>query len=140
VDGVNGFADETLLWSGNTHPRTHGAALSRPEPLDSHTGIRIGRTRFNYEVEIATTASAPDRHSPEFGQHIRGKFDKRARRLCGVTYLLDDDICPSNPPMCCGALGTRINRQRRQKQWPVPILPWHQRYTEFVLAFMFDPG
>ena len=96
MDGVNGFADETLLWSGNTHPRTHGAALSRPEPLDSHTGIRIGRTRFNYEVEIATTASAPDRHSPEFGQHIWGKFNKLACRMCPVTYLLDDDIDPSD--------------------------------------------
>jgi len=58
--------------------------------------MRIDRRRFNQEEEIATTASAPDRHWPECGQHIWGKFNKRTRRTCSVTYLLDDDIDPSN--------------------------------------------
>jgi hypothetical protein len=85
VDGVNEFGGETLPWSGNTHPTRMGAPLSPPEPLNSHTGIRIGPRRFNYEEAIATTASAPDRDSPEFGQRIWGKFNKRGRRTCGVT-------------------------------------------------------
>jgi 4-hydroxy-3-polyprenylbenzoate decarboxylase len=47
-----------------------------------------------------------------------------------VTYLLDDDIDPSNTCDVLWALGSRIHLRRRQKQWPVPILPWYLCYTE----------
>ena len=78
-------------------PRTHGAALNRLDPpLNSHTGIRIGRR-----------GSTRRRKSQRRRQRLTGtrtsslniseaKFNKRRRRMCPVTYLLDDDIDPSN--------------------------------------------
>ena len=54
----------------------------------------------------------------------------RAGRMCPVTYVLDDDIDPSNISDVLWALGTRIHPTGRQEQWPVAILPWYQCYTE----------
>jgi 4-hydroxy-3-polyprenylbenzoate decarboxylase len=54
----------------------------------------------------------------------------RVGHMCPVTYVLDDDIDPSNISDVLWALGTRIHPQLRQEHWPVPILPWYQCYTE----------
>ncbi len=54
----------------------------------------------------------------------------RAGRMCPVTYVLDDDIDPSNISDVLWALGTRIHPNFRQEHWPVEILPWYQCYTE----------
>jgi len=54
----------------------------------------------------------------------------RVGHMCPVTYVLDDDIDPSNTSDLLWALGTRIHPNLRQEHWPVPILPWYQCYTE----------
>ena len=54
----------------------------------------------------------------------------RVGHMCPVTYVLDDDIDPSNMSDVLWALGTRIHPHRRQEQWLVAILPWYQCYTE----------
>src|SRR6201993_3702135 len=54
----------------------------------------------------------------------------RVGHMCPVTYVLDDDIDPSNTSDVLWALGTRIHPNLRQQHWPVPILPWYQCYTE----------
>jgi UbiD family decarboxylase len=54
----------------------------------------------------------------------------RVGRMCPVTYVLDDDIDPSNTSDVLWALGTRIHPNLRQEHWPVPILPWYLCYTE----------
>jgi UbiD family decarboxylase len=54
----------------------------------------------------------------------------RVGHMCPVTYVLDDDIDPSDPSDVLWALGTRVHPTRRQQHWPVPILPWYQCYTE----------
>jgi UbiD family decarboxylase len=54
----------------------------------------------------------------------------RVGHMCPVTYVLDDDIDPSNTSDVLWALGTRIHPNGRQQHWPVPILPWYQCYTE----------
>jgi UbiD family decarboxylase len=54
----------------------------------------------------------------------------RAGHMCPVTYVLDDDIDPSNVSDVLWALGTRIHPNLRQQHWQVPILPWYQCYTE----------
>ena len=54
----------------------------------------------------------------------------RVGHMCPVTYLLDDDIDPTNTSDVLWALGTRIHPNLRQEHWPVPILPWYQCYTE----------
>jgi UbiD family decarboxylase len=54
----------------------------------------------------------------------------RVGHMCPVTYVLDDDIDPSNTSDVLWALGTRIHPNARQQHWPVPILPWYQCYTE----------
>jgi 3-polyprenyl-4-hydroxybenzoate decarboxylase len=54
----------------------------------------------------------------------------RVGHMCPVTYVLDDDIDPSNTSDVLWALGTRIHPNLRQEHWPVPILPWYQCYTE----------
>jgi UbiD family decarboxylase len=54
----------------------------------------------------------------------------RVGHMCPVTYVLDDDIDPTNMSDVLWALGTRIHPNLRQEHWPVPILPWYQCYTE----------
>jgi UbiD family decarboxylase len=54
----------------------------------------------------------------------------RVGHMCPVTYVLDDDIDPSNTSDLLWALGTRIHPNLRQEHWPVSILPWYQCYTE----------
>jgi 3-polyprenyl-4-hydroxybenzoate decarboxylase len=54
----------------------------------------------------------------------------RVGHMCPVTYVLDDDIDPSNISDVLWALGTRIHPNLRQEHWDVPILPWYQSYTE----------
>ena len=54
----------------------------------------------------------------------------RVGHMCPVTYVLDDDIDPSNISDVLWALGTRIHPNLRQEHWPVRILPWYQCYTE----------
>jgi UbiD family decarboxylase len=54
----------------------------------------------------------------------------RVGHMCPVTYVLDDDIDPSNTSDVLWALGTRIHPNLRQERWEVPILPWYQCYTE----------
>jgi 4-hydroxy-3-polyprenylbenzoate decarboxylase len=54
----------------------------------------------------------------------------RVGHMCPVTYVLDDDIDPSNTSDVLWALGTRIHPNLRQEHWPVPILPWYQCYSE----------
>jgi hypothetical protein len=53
----------------------------------------------------------------------------RVGHMCPVSYVLDDDIDPSNASDVLWALGTRIHPNLRQEHWPVPILPWYQCYT-----------
>jgi hypothetical protein len=54
----------------------------------------------------------------------------RVGHMCPVTYVLDDDIDPSNISDVLWALGTRIHPNLRQEHWPVTILPWYPCYTE----------
>jgi 3-octaprenyl-4-hydroxybenzoate carboxy-lyase len=54
----------------------------------------------------------------------------RVGHMCPVTYVLDDDIDPSNASDVQWALGTRIHPTLRREHWEVPILPWYQCYTE----------
>jgi UbiD family decarboxylase len=54
----------------------------------------------------------------------------RVGHMCPITYVLDDDIDPSNISDVLWALGTRIHPHLRQEQWQVPILPWYQCYSE----------
>jgi 3-octaprenyl-4-hydroxybenzoate carboxy-lyase len=54
----------------------------------------------------------------------------RVGHMCPVTFVLDDDIDPSNTSDVLWALGTRVHPTLRQEHWPVPILPWYQCYTE----------
>ena len=54
----------------------------------------------------------------------------RVGRMCPVSYVLDDDIDPSNTSDVLWALGTRVHPNLRQEHWPVPILPWYLCYTE----------
>jgi UbiD family decarboxylase len=54
----------------------------------------------------------------------------RVGHMCPITYVLDDDIDPSNVSDVLWALGTRIHPHLRQEQWQVPILPWYQCYSE----------
>ena len=54
----------------------------------------------------------------------------RVGRMCPITYVLDDDIDPSNMSDVLWALGTRIHPNLRHEAWPVTILPWYLCYTE----------
>ena len=56
--------------------------------------------------------------------------NSRVGRMCPVTYVLDDDIDPSNTSDVLWALGTRVHPSLRQQHWPVTILPWYLCYTE----------
>src|SRR6201987_1147 len=73
----------------------------------------------------------PDISTTEFVHRIGELMsNNRVGRMCPVTYVLDDDIDPSNISDVLWALGTRIHPNGRQEQWPVAILPWYQCYTE----------
>jgi 3-polyprenyl-4-hydroxybenzoate decarboxylase len=50
--------------------------------------------------------------------------------MCPVTYVLDDDIDPSNTSDVLWALGTRTHPNLRQENWPGKILPWYLCYSE----------
>ncbi|MGW6954106.1 UbiD family decarboxylase [Streptomyces chartreusis] len=54
----------------------------------------------------------------------------RAGRLCPVTYVLDDDIDPSNETDLLWALGTRVHPVKRQESFEGPIMPWYPCYLE----------
>lgn len=54
----------------------------------------------------------------------------RAGRLCPVTYVLDDDIDPSNDSDLLWALGTRVHPAKRQESFEGNIMPWYQCYLE----------
>lgn len=54
----------------------------------------------------------------------------RAGRLCPVTYVLDDDIDPSNDSDLLWALGTRVHPVKRQESFEGRIMPWYQCYLE----------
>jgi 4-hydroxy-3-polyprenylbenzoate decarboxylase len=64
--------------------------------------------------------------------HRIGETMSRSRvgRMCPVTFVLDDDIDPSNASDVLWALGTRVHPNLRQEQWKVEILPWYICYTE----------
>jgi 4-hydroxy-3-polyprenylbenzoate decarboxylase len=73
----------------------------------------------------------PDTSTTEFVHRIGELMSgNRVGHMCPVTYVLDDDIDPSNTSDVLWALGTRIHPNQRQEHWPVPILPWYQCYTE----------
>ena len=73
----------------------------------------------------------PEASTTEFVHRIGEQLStNRVGHMCPVTYVLDDDIDPSNTSDVLWALGTRIHPQLRQEHWPVPILPWYQCYTE----------
>jgi UbiD family decarboxylase len=73
----------------------------------------------------------PDTSTAEFVHRIGELMSvNRVGHMCPVTYVLDDDIDPSNTSDVLWALGTRIHPTLRQEHWPVPILPWYQCYTE----------
>jgi 4-hydroxy-3-polyprenylbenzoate decarboxylase len=73
----------------------------------------------------------PDTDTAEFVHRIGELMStNRVGHMCPVTYVLDDDIDPSDMSDVLWALGTRIHPHRRQEQWPVAILPWYQCYTE----------
>lgn len=54
----------------------------------------------------------------------------RAGRNCPVTYVLDDDVDPSNDSDLLWALGTRVHPVSRQEHWEGPIMPWYECYLE----------
>ena len=54
----------------------------------------------------------------------------RVGHMCPVTYLLDDDIDPTNTSDVLWALGTRIHPNLRQEHCASPILPWYRCHTE----------
>lgn len=54
----------------------------------------------------------------------------RAGRNCPVTYVLDDDVDPSNDSDLLWALGTRVHPVNRQEHWDGPIMPWYECYLE----------
>ena len=54
----------------------------------------------------------------------------RAGRNCPVTYVLDDDVDPSNDSDLLWALGTRVHPVDRQEHWDGPIMPWYECYLE----------
>jgi UbiD family decarboxylase len=73
----------------------------------------------------------PRTSTTEFAHRIGQLMStNRVGHMCPVTYLLDDDIDPSNTSDVLWALGTRIHPNLRQEHWPVPILPWYQCYSE----------
>jgi hypothetical protein len=73
----------------------------------------------------------PETSTTEFVHRIGElMMANRVGHMCPVTYVLDDDIDPSNMSDVLWALGTRIHPHQRQEQWPVAILPWYQCYTE----------
>jgi UbiD family decarboxylase len=73
----------------------------------------------------------PDSSTTEFVQQIGELMStNRVGHMCPVTYVLDDDIDPSNTSDVLWALGTRVHPNLRQEHWQVPILPWYQCYTE----------
>src|SRR5581483_7182060 len=72
----------------------------------------------------------PDTTSAELTHRV-GELMSNSRpgRMCPVTYVLDDDIDPSNIADVLWALGTRVHPDLRQERWSVEILPWYQCYT-----------
>jgi UbiD family decarboxylase len=73
----------------------------------------------------------PDTSTTEFVHRIGEVMSKsRAGRMCPVTYVLDDDIDPTNMSDVLWALGTRIHPVKRSEEWPGYILPWYPCYTE----------
>ena len=73
----------------------------------------------------------PGTSSSEFVHRIGELMsENRVGHMCPVTYVLDDDIDPTDNSDVLWALGTRIHPNLRQEHWPVPILPWYQCYTE----------
>jgi UbiD family decarboxylase len=54
----------------------------------------------------------------------------RAGRLCPVTYVLDDDIDPSNDSDLLWAVGTRVHPVKRQESFEGRIMPWYPCYLE----------
>jgi UbiD family decarboxylase len=79
----------------------------------------------NWRDELADTSTTEFVH--RIGELMSAN---RVGHMCPVTYVLDDDIDPSNTSDVLWALGTRIHPNQRQQHWPVPILPWYQCYTE----------
>jgi 4-hydroxy-3-polyprenylbenzoate decarboxylase len=76
-------------------------------------------------------SSLPGASTADFVHRIGEVMSQsRAGRLCPVTYVLDDDIDPSNNSDVLWALGTRIHPALRQDSWPGPIMPWYPCYTE----------
>jgi UbiD family decarboxylase len=73
----------------------------------------------------------PRTSTTEFAQRVGEVLStNRVGHMCPVSYVLDDDIDPSNTSDVLWALGTRVHPNLRQEHWPVPILPWYQCYTE----------
>ncbi|MEZ0050356.1 UbiD family decarboxylase [Mycobacterium sp. MAA66] len=73
----------------------------------------------------------PGTTSTEFVHRIGELMSaNRVGHMCPVTYVLDDDIDPTDTSDVLWALGTRIHPDQRQEHWEVPILPWYQCYTE----------
>jgi UbiD family decarboxylase len=73
----------------------------------------------------------PESSTTEFVHRIGELMSaSRVGHMCPVTFVLDDDIDPSNTSDVLWALGTRVHPTLRQEHWPVPILPWYQCYTE----------
>ena len=73
----------------------------------------------------------PGRSTTEFVHRIGELMStNRVGHMCPVTYVVDDDIDPSNTSDVLWALGTRVHPTLRQEHWPVPILPWYQCYSE----------
>jgi 4-hydroxy-3-polyprenylbenzoate decarboxylase len=54
----------------------------------------------------------------------------RVGRLSPVTYVLDDDIDPSDDADLLWAVGTRIHPQHRQEFWEGPVMAWYPCYLE----------
>ena len=63
---------------------------------------------------------APNTSTTDFVHRIGELMStNRAGRMCPITYVLDDDIDPSNISDVLWALGTRIHPNFRQAHWPV---------------------
>ena len=96
-------------------------------------GITLSRGQQQHNRVARGHVDLPDRHVVGGGSADtcdRPGWCSSSPRSGVRTYVLDDDIDPSNTSDVLWALGTRIHPNLRQEHWPVPILPWYQCYSE----------
>jgi UbiD family decarboxylase len=109
-------------------------ALLRNEGLPVTTAWLLVETACSWAIVTVPPKwreALPRTETNEFVHRIGEVMSaSRVGRMCPVTYVLDDDIDPSNISDVLWALGTRVHPNLRQEHWPVTILPWYPCYTE----------